>query len=69
MGGIAGVAFGGLGGGILGSVLGASVAGLAPSDQIERAKAEIARRKAESQAQKRTSLLHNKSLLPFKNKL
>ena len=46
-GGIAGVAFGGLGGGILGSVLGASVAGLAPSDQIERAKAEIAHRKAE----------------------
>jgi len=45
--GIAGVAFGGLGGGILGGVLGASVAGLAPSDQIERAKAEIARRKAE----------------------
>ena len=53
LGGIAGVAFGGLGGGILGSVLGASVAGLAPSDQIERAKAEIARRKAEISSTKK----------------
>ena len=42
-----GLAFGGLGGLALGSLLGAGVAKLAPSDQIPRAKAEIARRKAE----------------------
>ena len=37
-----GFAFGGLGGAVLGGILGAGVAKLAPSDQIQRAKAEIA---------------------------
>ena len=51
--GIAGGAIGDLGGALLGSVLGAGVAGLAPSDQIQRAKAEISRQKTEISSTKK----------------
>ena len=52
----AGFSFEGLGGAVLGGLLGAGVAKLAPSDQIQRARAEIARRKAEISSTKKKNI-------------
>ena len=65
----AGLAFGGLGGLVLGSLLGAGVAKLAPGDQISRAKAEIARRKAEISSTRKNITTTQKTIATIREQI